>query len=342
MKKENEITNNNISFCKKEEEIISNKNILPEENVNINKNSSTIKNEILTKKSSSKSNEHNLENINHFLYLKEHPLMKYNFFNISFNICHYLFIVPEKYSLLFSSFYSKILNNSLIFFPKDFHQAKELLNNIENEVGIKDNWIIISPCVELEKIIQEFSENKNIYFFIGYCYISNHEHNFEHLYKFKKFYKIFESSDEILKTLFKFNNIYYYRKKQNYELENDENNIMELKYTTNFLFEYHNDCSKNNVIDEKFLELNLFKIKDNECYFGVILLLTLLNKSLQNNDLNLLLNLVGNLQKIIKISNDIFEKNILAGLFLKYLFILYLYFSNYPYIYWILSDEKNK
>ena len=340
MKKENEITNNNISFCKKEEEIISNKNILPEENVNINKNSSTIKNEILTKKSSSKSNEHNLENINHFLYLKEHPLMKYNFFNISFNICHYLFIVPEKYSLLFSSFYSKILNNSLIFFPKDFHQAKELLNNIENEVGIKDNWIIISPCVELEKIIQEFSENKNIYFFIGYCYNSNHEHNYKHLYKFKQFYKIVESCDDILKTLFKLNNIYYYRKKQNYELENDENNIMELKYTNKFLFEYNNDCSKNYVIDEKYIELNVFKIRDNECYFGVILLLTLLNKTLQINDLNQLLNLVGNLPNLVIISNDILEQNVICGLFLKNLFILYLYFSNYPYIYWILSDEK--
>ena len=195
-KKENEITDNNISFCKKEEEIINDNkiNVLPVENneyENINKNSSILQNEIIIKNSSSKSNEQNIENIDPFLSLKEHPLMKYNFFNISFNVCQYMFIVPEQYSILFSSFYSKVINNSLLFFPKDFQQAKELLNTVENEVGIKDNWIIISPCVELEKNIQEFNENKNIYFFIGYCYISNHEHNFDHLYKFPQFYKIY-------------------------------------------------------------------------------------------------------------------------------------------------------
>ena len=289
------------------------------------------------------NNKQNLENymkINPLLSLKEHPLTKYNFFKISFNICHYMFKVSDQFSNLFSSFYSKIINSSLIFFSKDFQQTKELLNSCENEIGIKDNWIIISPCVELEKNIQEFNDNKNVYFIIGYCYISNHEHNFEHLYKFQKFYKIDNSFDEILETLFKLNNIYYYRKKQNYDLENDENNIIELRYTTKFLFEYNNDCSKNNVIDEKFLELYNFKLKDSECYFGIILLLNLLNESLENHDLILLLNLIGNLPNLVILSNNILEKNILCGLFLKNLFTLYLYFSNYPYIYGILSDEK--
>ena len=178
-----------------------------------------------------------MNKINLFINLEEHPLMKYNFFKISFNICHYIFIVPEQFSLLFSSFYSIILNNSLIFFPKDFQQAKELIKDYENEREIQNNWIIISPCTELEKNIEEFNENKNIYFIIGYCYIFNHEHNFEYLYKFRKFYKIVESCDEILEILFKLNNIYYFRKKQKYELLNDENEIMELKFTTKFLFE---------------------------------------------------------------------------------------------------------
>ena len=55
-------------------------------------------------------------------------------------------ITPEHLTQEFSSFYSKILKNSIIFFPKDFQQAKELLNDYESEVGNKENWIVISPC----------------------------------------------------------------------------------------------------------------------------------------------------------------------------------------------------
>ena len=50
--------------------------------------------------------------------------------------------------------------------------------------------------------------------------------------------------------------------------------------------------------------------------------------------------MLGNLPNSIAISNNILEKIIISGLFLKNLFILYLYFSNYPYIYGVLTDEK--
>ena len=52
-----------------------------------------------------------------------------------------------------------------------------LLNAYENEVGIKENWIIISSCIELEKNINDLHENKDIYQFIGYCPIFNHFNN---------------------------------------------------------------------------------------------------------------------------------------------------------------------
>ena len=97
-----------------------------------------------------------------FIDLKGDLLKKYNYFKIDFQKYNYIFITPEPLILLFSSFYIKILKNSLTLFPENYHQAEELLNDIENEEGIKKNWIMISPCIELEKILQIFTTNKNI------------------------------------------------------------------------------------------------------------------------------------------------------------------------------------
>ncbi len=81
---------------------------------------------------------------------------------------------------MFSRFYSYKLKNSIIFFPKDYKQAKDLLNDLDNEEGIEENWIMICPCMELERNIQALNENKNIYQIIAYCPFFNHddEHNF--------------------------------------------------------------------------------------------------------------------------------------------------------------------
>ena len=160
----------------------------------------------------------NWNKIDLFVGFEKDPLIKYNFFKMRFNICNYIFIVPESFSLLFSSFYTKILKDALIFFPKDFNEAKELLSAYESEVGIKENWIIISSCIELEKNIKDLHENKDIYQFIGYCPIFNHFDNNRYFYEFKKFYGIVDTCEELLEKLFKLNNIFYYRKKQNYDI----------------------------------------------------------------------------------------------------------------------------
>ena len=109
-----------------------------------------------------------------------------------------------------------------------------MITDYENEEGNKENWIIISPCIELEKNIQTFHEDKNIYRFIGYCPIFNHEHNTDFLYKFSKYYGIVDSCNELVEKLFKLSIIFYYRKKQNYEINNN-NDIIELKYDRKFL-----------------------------------------------------------------------------------------------------------
>ena len=151
-----------------------------------------------------------------FIDEEDNPLKKYDYFKIDFTICNYIFITPEPLIELFSSFYSKILKDSTIFFPKDFQQAIELLNDYESEVGNKENWIVISPCEELEGNIKAFHENKNIYYFIGYCPIYSHKHNLDFFYKFYKYYGIVGSSSELIEKIFKLNNIFYYRKKQKY------------------------------------------------------------------------------------------------------------------------------
>ena len=94
-----------------------------------------------------------------FIGMEENPLKKYeNYFEkIEFNKCNYSFIIPEPFSDLFASFYTKILKDTFIVFPKDFKQAKELLNDYGNEMGIEENWIVISPCMELEKNIKKLS-----------------------------------------------------------------------------------------------------------------------------------------------------------------------------------------
>ena len=72
--------------------------------------------------------------------------------------------------------------------------------------------------------------------------------------KFQKFFGIENSYNELITTLFKLNNIFYFRKKQKYEINNDINNIIELKYETKFLINPDNDGSKKSVIDNKILE----------------------------------------------------------------------------------------
>ena len=280
--------------------------------------------------------------INSFIQIRENPLKKYTHFTNYFNNCNYIFIVKESLSNAFSSLYSKILKDALIFFPKDFQQVKELLNDYENEVGNKENWIVISPCIELEKNIQIYHNNTNIYSFIGYCPIMNHIHNFDILNKFSKFYGIMKTSNELIELLFKLNHIFYYRKKQKYEIDKDTEPI-ELKYDTNFVIDFKNDCSKNNVIFEKLYTLYDYKILNNECYFSFInsltFILAYMNKSIKDNNLIManvgikLLELIPMFQKSIK--SIAFSIN-----FFKNLHILYLYFSNYPYVYGILSDEE--
>ena len=77
-----------------------------------------------------------------------------------------------------------------------------------------ENWIMISPCIEVEKNLN-IHENKNIYCFIGYCPFFNHKHNIEFLYKFSKYYGIVNSGSELIEKLFKLNYIYITEKNKN-------------------------------------------------------------------------------------------------------------------------------
>ena len=136
--------------------------------------------------------------IDMFIDMDKNPLEKYNYFKIDFTICNYLFIIPETFSNLFSSFYTKILEKAILFFPKNFQEAEDLLNAYEIEEGNKENWIVISPCTELENNIEIYHKNKNIYRFIAYCPIFNHEHNDNYLYKFNKYYGEVDSCSELV------------------------------------------------------------------------------------------------------------------------------------------------
>ena len=75
-------------------------------------------------------------------------------------------------------------------------------------------------------------------------------------------------------------------------------------------------------------------------YFLFIQSLTLLNKYLDENNYNMLSNYVKNLHNLIISPNDEREKVFATAKFLKNLHILYLYFSNYPYLYGVLTDEE--
>ena len=283
----------------------------------------------------------NWNKIDLFVGFEKDPLKKYNFFKIRFNICNYIFIIPESFSLLFSSFYTKILKDALIFFPKDFNEAKDLLNAYESEVGIKENWIIISSCIELEKNINDLHDNKDIYRFIGYCPIFNHDDNIEFFYNFSKFYGIVNTCEELAEKLFKLNNIFYYRKKQNYDINNINNkDIIETKLERKILIDLQNDYSKNHIIYEKLDKYFEFKIKDDDCYFAFIKSLTLFNKCLEIKDYNFLFNQVKKLADMIILSDSADENKLFSSIFFKNLHILYLYFTNYPYFYGKLSDEE--
>ena len=264
-------------------------------------------NKIIIEKSESKSSlskENEKGNIVFKLYSKmdiiidfytdeeDIPLEKYDYFKIDFTICNYLFIVPEPLKEIFSSFYSKILKDSTIFFPKDFQQAKELLNDYEKEMGNKENWIVISPCEEIESNIKAFHENKNIYYFIGYSTEFCQKNNLDLLYKFDKYYGIIGSGRQLVETLFKLNNIFYYRKKQKYGINNNIDDIFDLKYETKFKYDFNNEYSKNHVLFYKYSELYNFKMSKEKLYFLSIQSLTLLNKYLEEKNYDILSNYV--------------------------------------------------
>ena len=361
---EEKINDENKSLSK-QEELKDNESLLKQEDIKENEKITSMKIEIIDKENkiikkdkilnekseSSLSKEKKVENsiysqysgkITLFLNMDRDPLEKYNYFKIDFTKCNYIFITPEPLSILFSSFYNKILKDALIFFPKDFKQAEELLNGYESEVGSKENWIMISPCDELESNISNFNNNKNIYCFLGYCPIFEHEHNFYFFYKYSKFYGIVNSANELIEKLFKLNYIIYYRKKLNYEIINDNNTnyIFELKYDTKLLIDYENECSKNYFLKCKLKELYDFKILKENCYFSFIQSLTLLNKYIEEKDFNFYSNIIKDFSAFIIVSNDLTGKEKTAPTLLKNLHLLYLYFSNYPYLFGVLTDEE--
>ena len=277
-----------------------------------------------------------------FIGMEEDPLKKYeNYFEkIEFNKCNYSFIIPEPFSDLFASFYTKILKDTFIVFPKDFKQAKELLNDYGNEMGIEENWIVISPCMELEKNIKSFQENKNIICFIGYCPIFNHKHDELFLYSFSKYDKIFNSCNELIEELFKLSNIFYYRKKQNYKINNNNVDDIKLKYDSKFLIDIKEKYLEEAIIEEKLCEFYDFKILNNDCYFTFIKSLNFLTKCLHEKNYNLMNDMNEILKRFIIITFIPFEKELTCTMILRQFHLLYLYFSNYPYLYGTLTDEE--
>ena len=212
-----------------------------------------------------------------------------------------------------------------------------MLNDYENEEGYKENWIIISPCMELEKNIEIFHEHKDIICFIGYCPIFNHVH--DDLKMFSKFYGIFNPCGELIENLFKLSNIFYYRKKQKYIIDNNVD-IIELKKNTKFLLDIKNNCLKELVIKEKLQSFFRFKMTNDECYFTFIKSYNFLTKCLKEKNHNLLYSIIGNLKNYIFLNDFFFDKRLSCSLVLQELHVLYLYFSNYPFLYGILTDEE--
>ena len=275
-----------------------------------------------------------------YIDIKENPLSKYKYFEIGFDKCYYMFVVPERFRFLFTCLYSRIINDSLVLYPKDFHQVKEILDKHEKEEGITENWILISPCVELKKNIQNFHQNKNIYKFIGYCPDINHKHDEDFfLWQFPKFFGIEISSYQLIKTLFKLSNIFYYRKRQNYEIVNDDNAI-KLRYDRNVLIDVKNECSKNHVLEEKYVKFFNFRKEDDESYFEFINLYTLLERNIEMKNIVILIYIMGKFPDYVKVMDDDILNKISSSYLLRNYIMLYLYFSNYPYLFGVLTDEE--
>ena len=153
-----------------------------------------------------------LGKIRSFMTFDESILEQYNYFNIDFTEFNYIFILSGLFDGNFKSLYPNILKNSLILFEKDFKEADKLLNEYEKEIGNKKKFILISPCDELEANIATFHGNKSIYYFIGYCLNFNHEHDFNFLFNFSKYYTIIDSSEELIEQLFKLNILFLIEK----------------------------------------------------------------------------------------------------------------------------------
>ena len=79
---------------------------------------------------------------------------------------------------------------------------------------------------------------------------------------------------------------------------------------------------------------------NDQCYFDFIQTFNLLKKYLEEKQYNLLFSLNGKLEDFIVVLEDSIEKGFLCSLFVINLIILYLYFSNYPYLYGVLTDEE--
>ena len=329
----------------KENEVISNSNGEEKNNKNIilplnNINDSHKYENPLSKMNKLENKFYSENKMNMFLTKEGNPLEKFNYFNIDFSNCNYMFIIPEQICDVFSSFYTNELKNSLIIFPKDYEQAKELLKDLEDEEDIKENWIIICPCVDLEYNIKDINSNKNIYRIILYCPFFRHEHNLDFFFTFPKFYGFANSYNELIEKLFRLCNIYYFRKRQNYEIKIDKKNIIELNYDTKFLLDFNNECSMNNIKNFKPFELYEFRMNQDICYFSIIQSYTFLNNYIENNNYDLFFVIFQNNIRLITLSNDILEKTKIASNFLKNLHLLYLYFSNYPYLFGVLTDEE--
>lgn len=186
-----------------------------------------------------------LGKIRSFITFNENILEQYKYFDIDFTEFNYIFILSGLFDNNFKSLYPNILKNSLILFGKDFKEADKLLNEYEKEIGNKKKFILISPCDELETNIATFHGNKSIYYFIGYCLNFDHEHDFNFLFGFSKYYTIIDSSEELIEQLFKLNTLFSYRKKQNYKVKDKMTETFELNdEDTNFLKDFNNECSK--------------------------------------------------------------------------------------------------
>ena len=79
-------------------------------------------------------------------------------------------------------------------------------------------------------------------------------------------------------------------------------------------------------------------MSNDECYFTFIKSFNFLNKCIHEKNYNLINNEI--LKSFIIFNFYPFEKELLCTMILKEFHLLYLYFSNYPYLYEILTDEE--